>query len=517
MSDIKSEQSTLVSSQSESLEKSYLSKNGGQTLRRSLGCTQLFAYVVGILIGSGIYISPGLVAKYSSNMAMALMIWAASGIICLFGSLCFCELAVTLKKTGGHYIFIKETYGDLAGFCMVWATILVICPAGLAVVAVAIGEHVVGSFANISTPNGVWMVKIISVVCIFVSFLINIVSTSFTSKTQAFFAVIQILGIMFFVCIGIWKVSTGSINNYVVMFAVNDTHEGSASFAGVSVAFYSALWSYDGWGVISTVTEELHNGEKDLWLALVTGIPFVIACYILINLAFMSVLSHTEMASSPVVATTFVAKCFGPKVALIVPILVALSCFGCLNATMFFLSRSMLSAAREGHLPEPLAYIHSGRRTPIPALLVLFLLGSIWVLALGSGTIILITYFSVAVWITYGAALFATIVLRIRRPNLPRPFKVWIVNPIFMTFVSLYLIIAPFFKTPIECCICLGTLLLSIPVYYLFIYNISSISSVFCRFKERIYKFILCYFNLTVCVYEEIRAEPPVIIQNTYV
>ena len=471
----------------------------GKTLRKSLGCSQLFAYIVGILIGSGVYISPGLVAKYSNNMGTALAIWIASGLISLFGALCLCELAVALKKTGGYYIFIKEIYGDFAGFFILWAHVIMIGPAGLGVVAIAIGEHIVGSFADINSTNGIWMVKGIAVICLFISFLININSTSFTSKTQKFFTSLQILNMVFFISVGIWKVVTGGTQNYVTMFS-NSNNE-RMSFKVLGVAFYCSLWSYDGWGLASTATEEVKNREKDLWLAIITGIPFVIACYVLVNLAFMSVLSHHEMGQSTIVAITFIEKSLGKKVALIVPIMVAINCFGSLNANYFFLPRSILSAAREGHLPEPIAYIHKEKRTPIPALVVFFLLSSILVLVLGSGIVLLVTYFGFAIWIAYGLALFGTIVLRITQPDLPRPFKVWIINPIFMSFVSLYLIVAPFFQLPVECSICVGILLLSVPVYFIFIRGLACMQSSICRFKERIYEFILQHFGLALCIY----------------
>ena len=504
LSSRKSERSALISSSTSLQSSSYLDSNK-KTLLKSVGYPQLFAYVVGILIGSGVYISPSLVAKYSNNMGIALIIWILSGIIALFGALCFCELAMLLKKTGAYYIYIKETYGDLAGFITVWTTVIIITPAGMAVVSVAIGEHVVGAYTEITSPNGVWMTKGIAVFCLLVSCLINIISTSFTNKTQSLFAFLQILSMTFFISIGVWKASTGGIQNYSAAFATN----GSVEFQSLSVTFYSALWSYDGWGVMPSVTEELTNAQRDLWLALVTGIPFVITCYVLINLAFLSVLSYAEIAASPIVASEFVEKSLGSNFSFIVPIIVAANCFGCLNATIFFTSRNMLSAAREGQLPEPICYIHKHRRTPFIALFVSFLLSSAWTLSLGSGTGTLVTYFSFAVWIVYGLALAAVLVLRVKQPDLPRPFKVWIANPVFMCLVSAYLILAPFFKFPVECAICLATLLLSIPVYFMIVQDRACIPPSLKRFKEAVYNSILRRFDLAVCVFVEEHKEGP--------
>jgi len=497
-----SEEAPLLSSSNIQHTYSHSSSYAGtnrETLRKSIGCIQLFSYVICVMLGAGVYICPGLVAKNSSNMGEALILWILAGIVSLLGSLCFCELAISLKKTGSFYIYIKEAYGDKAGFLAMWTLVIVLNPAALAVVSVAIGEHVVGTFTDISSPNGIWMIKGVAVLCLLLSSSINLVSTSFINKTQEFFSSLQIIAIVFFICVGVWKVSTGEIKHYSSIFAANR----SMDVKSFGVAFYSALWAYDGWGSLPSVTEELTNIQRDLWLAIVTGVPIVIMCYVLMNLAYISVLSFPEIANSPIVASNFIKKSLGTKVVLMVPIIVTVTCFGTLNAGNLLLSRCMLSAAREGHLPEPLCYIHKQRRTPVIALFASFLLSSIWVLSLGSDTGILITYFSFAAWIVYGLAISATIKLRITQPNLPRPFKVWIINPIFMCFVSAYLVAAPFFQHPIECTICLAILLLAIPAYLIAVSNLKCFPSSFKRFKENVYACILRRLNLAVCVYIE--------------
>ena len=451
------------------------------------------------MLGAGVYICPGLVAKNSNNMGEALILWILSGLVSLFGSLCFCELAISVKKTGSFYIYVKEAYGDKAGFLAMWTLIIILDPAALAVVSVAIGEHIVGTFTDIGSPNGIWMIKGVAVFCLLFSSSINLVSTSFINKTQEFFSSLQIIVIVLFICVGVWKVSTGETQNYSSIFAANR----SMDVKSLGVAFYSALWAYDGWGNLPSVTEELTNIQRDLWLAIVTGVPLVIMCYVLMNLAYISVLPFPEIASSPIVASNFIKKTLGTKLALMVPIVVTLTCFGTLNAGNFLVSRCMLSAAREGQLPEPLCYIHKQRRTPVIALIASFLLSTIWVLSLGSDTGILITYFSFAAWTVYGLALSATITLRITRPNLPRPFKVWIINPIFMCIVSAYLVVAPFFQHPIECVICLAILLLAIPVYLVALSNLKCLPPSFKRYKENVYACILHQLNLAVCVYME--------------
>ena len=484
--------------------------NKVQQLKKSLGSFDVFMFVVGVIVGSGIYVSPGLVARYTSNMGTSLLLWTISGIVCLLGALCFCELAIALKKTGSWYLFIKEAYGDLAGFCSIWAQTLVLLPTGIAVVSVTISEHVVEMFADTSTNQGQWLVKAVAISTICVSFAINCISTSFTAKAQTFFSITQILGIAVFICIGIWNVSDGKIESYETMFT-SDLNE-TTDFNSLSLAFVSALFSYDGWGETVALNEELHDINRNLRFGIMTGIPFVTICFLLFNLAFMSKLTHAEIGRSVTVATTFIQKSIGAKFAVIVPIFVAFSCCGNLNSVLMFGSRSTLSAAREGHLPLPFSYIHQQRCTPIPALMLLCAFSTLWVLCLGSQVINLLIYYSVAIWVTYGAALFAVIILRIRQPDLERPYKVWLIYPIITSLVSCYIIVALFVKRPVECSVCLCVLLSAVPVHYLVVYYIpDSVKS----HIMRVYTWILDRFPLAQCLFETKPIGPVAVVEES--
>ena len=467
-------------------------------MRKSLDGFDVFVYVITTIIGAGIFVSPALVARYTNCMGTSLMVFTISGIFCLFGSLCFCEMAVSLRKTGNRYIFIKEAYGDLAGFCTIWAQTLIISPTSVAVVSVAISEHVVGMFTDVLTDEGQWLVRVIAVVCAVLSCIINCVSIHFAAKAQGLVGTVQLCGLMLFVFVGIWKVSTGGTKNYKVMF--KSTGNRSLDFNNLSLAFVSALWSYDGWGGIVSLTEEVRHLNQDLKFGIITGIPFVIVCFLLLNLAFMSTLTHEEIGRSVTVATTFIERTLGVRYGVIVPIIVALSCFGNLNSTFMYGSRSVLSAAREGHFPKPLSYIHNKRCTPIPALLCLLILSMLWTFTLGSQLVSLVAYYSVSIWLLYCVALFGVIVLRIRRPDLNRPYKVWLIYPILTSLISAYFTIAPSFKRPVEFLICLIAVLSAVPVYF-FVFH--CVPNYLQGSKLQVYAWILDHFPLAECVVAE--------------
>ena len=489
-----------MSEKSALLLSSATNNSNGEKLRKSLGYVQAFAYIVGMLFGGGLFISPSLVARETSNMGMALVVWVISSIPCLFGALCFCELATMLRKTGGEYIFVKEAFGNVPAFVTVWAQTFIVFPARKAILAITIGEYLLAPLYNIESTTGIWITKGIAIFSLLIVVITNLVGTTFVSRIQIFFTIVQATAVLLIVVLGLWKVSIGHTSNYNHMFA-NTARD--FNFGSFSIALYDCLLAYDGWGLISCITEELQNLERDLWLSIVTGIPFVMLCYVLVNLALMSALTRDEIASTATVATTFVQKIFGKKVAMIMPPAIALSSFCCMNGTTFMECRVMLSAAREGQLPEPLSYIHRDKRIPIPASIFLFILTVLWILPMGTGLQPLITSYSYALWLTFALALISVVVLRVRRPDTPRPFKVWIPNPIFTGLVAVTLVIAPFLKQPFESSFTLAFILLSLPTYYFLIYKHENLPERFVTWKKNIYRFIIDHSSLVPCIFDD--------------
>eukprot|EP00794_Sanderia_malayensis_P009700 gene9700-biopygen8010 len=286
---------------------------GGKPLRRSLGFKHAFVLIVRILFGSGIFVSPALVARQTNNMGMGIVIRILAGIPCLFGVLCYCELACMYGKAGGTYLFILEAYGKLAEFFLIWAKVLAITPIGVAIPAVIIGDNIACFFYELKSNEGISLMKSIAILFVLIPSLINIFSVSFTSKTQIIFTIVQTIAVMFLVVLGAWQVGLGHTSNYLVMFS-NTQH--SFDFGSFGLAFYNALWSFEGWAEVTILIEELKNMKTNLWLSVITGIPFVIVSYVLTNLALVSVLSHKEAGLSTTIAVTFVEKILGRKVAI---------------------------------------------------------------------------------------------------------------------------------------------------------------------------------------------------------
>lgn len=172
---------------------------------------------------------------------------------------------------------------------------------------------------------------------------------------------------------------------------------------------------------------------------------------------------------------------------------------GAANGTVFACGRLSLAAGREGHLPELFSMIHKRRHTPIPAILMTALISILMLIPDASGLETLISFFNFACWFIYGFSIFAVVVLRIRQPDLHRPYKVWILTPIIMSLISLILVIIPFFVDPVNPAFALGLITLGIPVYFVLIYLEPKHPDWFRNGKLRLKKSTQKMLNLAPC------------------
>ncbi|CAF4698840.1 unnamed protein product [Rotaria sp. Silwood1] len=214
---------------------------------------------------------------------------------------------------------------------------------------------------------------------------------------------------------------------------------------GVALAFYSGLWAYQGWSSLNSVTEELKNPKRNLWLAIVVALSSVIIIYLLINISYFTVMSKAELLSSDAVAVTWGVAVLGPAVR-VLPFLISLSALGSVNVSTFRSARYAMVGARHGYLPEVFSYIQKQRLTPLPGIILQTILTIIY--CIPSDIEDLIDFSSFVVWVFNGLTFVATICCKFTKPNAYRAIKVPIPVIIFNILISIYLVIAPVISRP---------------------------------------------------------------------
>ncbi|XP_046385351.1 b(0,+)-type amino acid transporter 1-like isoform X2 [Ischnura elegans] len=446
-------------------------------MKRQVGLLSGIAIIVGTMIGSGIFVTPGSLLRRAGSVPASLIVWVACAVLCIMGALSYAELGTMIPLSGGEHAYFMAAFADLhpfwgplPAFMFDWLTVVLMKPSSLAALSLSSAEYIVAFFKSddFSIQDGCESPyldicrKCLAAVCIGVICFINCYSVKLATRVQVSFTVAKLAAIAVIVAGGAYMLSLGHTEHISRGFG------GTTTVGGIASAFYSGLFAYDGWNNLNFVTEELKNPFRNLPRAIISGIPLVATAYLLINIAYLSVIAPEHLAVTNTAAVDFGKAVLGVA-AFLMPLSVVMSTFGAANGSQFTAGRICYVASRDGHLVDALSFVHVKRLTPAPALIFNATLGFFMML---SGDIIaLIDFFSFTAWIFYGLAMVALLVMRWTKRSLPRPYKVPIILPIIVLLSSIYLIIAPVAADPRpEFLYAIGFIILGLTVYVPFVY-----------------------------------------------
>ncbi|XP_787268.3 b(0,+)-type amino acid transporter 1 [Strongylocentrotus purpuratus] len=429
-------------SKTNSIEYASDNMNSEVKLKREFGLFGGTCFIVGGMIGSGIFVSPVGILRETESVGMSLIIWLLCAFLALGGSLCYAELGTMIPKSGGEYAYLLEAMGALPAFLFSWTFTLVIRPATVAIVCLIMGTYTAEYITNSDCVDNDFLARIFAIMALLILTFINCTSVKAANQIQIWFTIAKLIVCAIIIVIGFIKIGKGNTEFINPQTSFKHSSPNGLSYA---LAFYQGLWAYEGWSFLNSLTEELKNPRRNLPLSLMIGIPFVALVYICMNIAYFTVITPEEMLASKAVAVTFAHRTMG-GFAWIVPVGVCMSTFGAANASLFTAGRLPFVAAREGHMAQILGMVHAKRLTPQPAVM------SVTAIALALICIGdfngLLNYFSFAVWLFYSLTVLSLMMMRYTHSHWERPIKVPIVIPIIFFCASLYLIFAPIINTP---------------------------------------------------------------------
>ncbi|KAL4717644.1 hypothetical protein ACJJTC_000793 [Scirpophaga incertulas] len=429
-------------------------------MRKQLGLLEGVAIILGIIFGSGIFISPKEVIEKTGSVWAALSVWAACGGLATLGAMSYAELGTTLAQSGGDYHYINEAYGSLPAFLYLWDANLVFVPSTNAIMSLTFANNVLSPiFPN--CPIDQLCRKLIAAATICLLTFINAYDVKVTTRVQNVFMFTKIASLAVIIIGGIVWMARGGIEYFEDGWAGTKT-----SIGDWSVAFYSGIFSYSGWNYLNFMTEELKDPFKNLPRAIYISLPLVTGIYLLANIAYMAVLGPNGVKATEAIAVDFAIAALG-FMRWVMPLLVAIATFGGLSVHIMTSSRMCFAGARNGHMPELLAHINFKCMTPLPSLVFLMLISLIMLIPDNLTT--LITYCTVVESFFTTLSCSAVLWLRYKKPDLPRPIKVQLWMPSTFVFASTILLIVPILSEPIA--VIAGALmtLAGVPVYYAFV------------------------------------------------
>ncbi|ESO06959.1 hypothetical protein HELRODRAFT_110971 [Helobdella robusta] len=410
---------------------------------RTITLTGAISFIVGTIIGSGIFISPKGVAEGSGSVGFTLVSWTICGIVSMLAALCYAEMGSVVKESGGDYAFFMRAYGKVVAYMFAWCWGLLLKPASMATLAITCSEYLLTPlFEDGCGEVNSLLKKLFAVTLILVLAAISIYSSKLASKIQIIFTVAKLLALGIIIVGGIVKLFQGYTEYLSTGFKGTSTKPGV-----IALGFYSGMFAFDGWNAANFITEEIINPQRNLPLAIIIGVPVVIGVYVLTNVSYFTVMSMQEMIDSTAVAITWADRVI-PKVAWIIPIFVAMSAFGSANGSFFSTSRLIFVAARNDHLPKFFGMINVERLTPVPASVLMALIAILFVIPGNVGA--LITFVSFIKWMFYGMNMISIIIFRYRYPykEADRPFRVPLIIPIFVFLAAIFIVIVPIVTEP---------------------------------------------------------------------
>ena len=444
-------------------------KDHSPKLDRQLGLFDSTMMVIGIVIGSGIFMTTGLMADALPSASLILIAWLLGGLQMLAGALTYAELGAAMPKAGGQYVYLREAYGSLPAFLFGWVAFIAYLSGTNAAIAVAVSEHLGSFYPLFSTETsmfsfGIFSIsggKVFALFLIMSLSLINYCGVVFGKWIQNIFTVLKIGTILLFAIAGLFMSSGHHLD-----LSLNPTHMGfGAILTGMGIALVAVNWTVGGWDYITLAAGEIKDPKKNIPLALLMGTVVILVLYFLINITYLKAQPMATLAGEVKVGEATARVLYGNGIAGLFTGVIIISMFGSLNGNILVGPRVTYAMAKDNLFFSSAAHVHPRFHTPGNAIIIQGVWASILTL---SGTfeelITLVVFVNFMLWIAAASTVF---VLRKKQPDLERPYKVWGYPyvPAFFIIFSSAIMINTFIASPQQSLMGIGLTLLGIPAY----------------------------------------------------
>jgi basic amino acid/polyamine antiporter, APA family len=433
-----------------------MSDQWGERMPRSVGLLQTVAVSVGVAIGSGIFRVPATVAGQLGAPGPILLCWILGGIIALCGALTVAELAGALPRSGGIFAYLLEAYGPMPAFLFGWTELVVIRASALGAIATIFAEYL-GFFLPLTKLQ----TRCVAAAAIIAIGAINYVGVQRAAVLQSAttvlkYAALLALGLLAFTASG------GSGSHFTPAWPAG------ISLSLLATALIPVLWTYDGWADPATMAGEISDPQRNLPRALIAGALCVTLVYLVVNVGFLYAMPAAEMAGSRLIASTVASRIplLGTAGTAAIATAVVLAAFSGLNASMMTGSRVFFAMADRGLFFQVVARVSPRFHSPSVAIWLATVLGVAYVLLNDFAQ--LADKFILGIWPFYALTVAAVFVLRRKRPELPRPYRVWgypLVPAIFL-LASLFMVVNALVTDPRNTGVTLLIIVAGLPVYF---------------------------------------------------
>jgi basic amino acid/polyamine antiporter, APA family len=412
--------------------------------------------VVGTVIGSGIFLTPGAVVVNAGSGGVALVVWIVGGVLSLLGALTFAELGASNPDSGGLYAYLKDAFGPLLAFLYGWTMFLVIGSGSLATLGAAFPRYV-SVFVPLSPAAG----KGVAVLMIALVTALNIRGTRQSADVQSVATAVK-AGVIVALALALIVMSPRGMHANVWW----PEHVSLSMLTGAVTGMIGVLWAYEGWQYVTFSAGETVDPQRIFGRGIVLGTALLIGIYVVANVGYFSALGVAGVAASTRVASDAATLVLGAWAGKALAAVILVSIFSAANGIALTLPRLFFAMARDRVFFARLAGVHPTFGTPAAAIAGT----AVWsaVLVLSGSFEQLLTYVVFMSWLWFAAAALTIFVYRRRQASGPRPFSTpgYPLTPALFILAALVIVANTIVARPVQSIIGLGIALLGVPAYF---------------------------------------------------
>jgi APA family basic amino acid/polyamine antiporter len=441
----------------------------GERLIRRLGLWSAVAVLVGSTIGSGIFRTPASVAQRIDDVPLFLLAWVLGAVVVLCGALTYSELAAAFPRSGGVYVFVRESFGPLPAFLFAWAELWIIRPGAFGAIGITASAYTLrtlgadpAAVAAVVGPIEIRAEQLLGAGFILLVGTVNYFGIHRGAILQNLSTVFKVGALALLVLVG-FALGTPSGTVEGGIFA----QRASVGLSPFLLAMVAILWAYDGWADLAFVGGEVRDPQKTLPRALLIGTSVVVVLYLAANLVYLYLIPIQQMKSAELVAADVARLSIGSAGVVVVSAAIAVSTFGTLNGSMMTAPRIFFAAAEDGLFPNAIARVDPRNHAPTGAIVLMTVMGMIFILVRTFTK--LADQFIIGIWPFYALAVAGVFVLRRTRPSLERPYKTlgYPLVPLVFLAGALFLLGNYLMSETVAFAVDIGIILTGIPAYLL--------------------------------------------------
>jgi basic amino acid/polyamine antiporter, APA family len=436
-------------------------ENDPSTLPRRIGWFTAACVLVSNVVGTGIFTTTGFMARDLGHPGLILVIWLMGGLIALAGALSYSELGAALPVAGGEYVYLRRAYGPFIGFLSGWTSFAVGFSAAIAAGAMSFAAYM-NQLLPLDGERGL-LSTVIALVLLWSITIFHLAGRGAGGLLQRMLTVLNMGAILTLIAAGV----IGGNGDWTHLRLSNTQATPTVGLSVVSLIF--ALYAYSGWNAAVYLAGEVTEPARAVPRILISGMLFVMLLYLALNAFYFYALPVTDLAQPPLlpVASKAATALLGVDAARFVTMLLCLIITGAMSAMVWAGPRVYFAMATDGLIPSYFAKTSGTQDTPITATL----LQSIWasVLILSGSFEQLVIYSGTVLTIFSALAVGAVLILRIKEPDLPRPYRTpfYPFVPSFFILMSIVIVWNTVAERPLEAGMGLATVLAGTPLYVL--------------------------------------------------